>query len=328
MRLTLMAAAVMALVLALNIEFSSTQYAAAHYQQPSYHQQQSYQLVHYEDDDDDEVEHRGLGAVLAAILATKSFKLGFIKGLLFKPVALLVLAKLKVALLLGKPLALLVLKTILLKTLLGGLLLKIPLLLLAKKVLLLNLKFALIAKGLIGLKAPVILLFLAAAALGKGTGLLALLGKFKHFEDDNDYDYDYDYVSYSPPVSYGQPIYTPQLPSVPVHPSGYPQQQQQQQQQQQHQQQQQYQHGRKKRFIQFASSEQDDDDQDDNDVGEEEDDDVISQFRAARKNGDAYLLMASHFDQNSCGRRLICEIYEKPRSTLTDNEMLLQELFG
>ena len=318
MRLTLIAAAVMSLVLALQFERSDTQYAAAHSQ---YNYQPSYEVVHYEDDD--EVEHKGVGAVLAAILATKSFKLGFIKGLLFKPVALLVLAKLKVALLLGKPLALLVLKKLLLKTLLGGLLLKIPLLLLAKKVLLINLKFALIAKGLIGLKAPVILLFLAAAALGKGTGLLAALGKFKHhFIEEEEYDYGYE--DYTPPSGYGQPIYTPHIASVPVYPSGYDQHQVQQVHQQP---QQQHYHGRKKRFIQFAGHNSQDSREDD-DIDVEDEDDVINQFRAARQNGDAYLLMASHFDRNSCGRRLICEIYEKPRSTLTDNEILLQELFG
>lgn len=324
MRLTLIAASAVALVLAIQFQRIETQYAAP----PShYGYQPQYQLVHYDDDDDyDEVEHKGVGAVLAAILATKSFKLGFIKGLLFKPVALLVLAKLKVALLLGKPLALLALKTILLKTLLGGLLLKIPLLLLAKKVLLINLKFALIAKGLIGLKAPVILLFLAAAALGKGTGLLAALGKFTHhFVEEEEY-YDYNYDDYTPPTAYGQPIYTPQVATVPVYPSGYHQSPPQQL-QQQHQQQQQY-HGRRKRFVQFSAAQDSSEDSDEDDSDLEEEDDVISQFEAARKNGDAYLLMASQFDRNSCGRRLICEIYEKPRSTLTDNEILLQELFG
>jgi len=270
-----------------------------------------------------QVESKGLGAVLAAILATKSFKIGFLKGLLFKPVALLVLAKLKVALILGKPLALLVLKKLLLKTLLGGLLLKVPLILLAKKVLLakvLAVKFALVAKGLIGLKAPIILLFLAAAALGKGTGIAAILGKFNIFHEEDEYE-DYSYEDYSPPAAYGQPIYTPQIAAPQFASSALPQLPQQPQAQYL---------GRKKRFVQFRddSSEESGEEEQDEDSEEQEGDALVDQFEAARTNGDSYLLMASQFDDKSCGHRLICEVYQKPRSGLTDNEILLQELFG
>ncbi|KZR97518.1 putative Proteasome assembly chaperone 2, partial [Daphnia magna] len=64
----------------------------------------------------------------------------------------------------GKPFALLALKKLLLKAALGKLLLKIPLILLGGKAVILAkvlaLKFALVTKGLIGLKAPLALLFL------------------------------------------------------------------------------------------------------------------------------------------------------------------------
>ena len=247
----------------------------------------------YADDYDDQPRLQGVGTALAAILAIEKIKfLGVIKGLFLAPLALLALAKLKIMLILGKPLILLFLKKLLLKTLLGGLLLKLPLLLLAKKLALaklLALKFALIAKGLIGLKAPIILLIVGAAALGKG---LLTTGSFKQIPDDDySYGYGYDVPAYAPPVSYGTPIYTPHAP-----PSPY----------------------RKRRDIDDSSEESEEDDGDD----------IVSQFKAARSNGGAYLDMATHFDQQACGRRLMCEIYQKPRSSLSDNEIFLQELFG
>ena len=106
------------------------------------------------------------GTALAAVISSRKLGLGLgLKAILFKPLLLVALAKIKLALLLGKPLALLALKKLLLKKLLGKLLLKIPLILLKGKGLLvkmLALKFALVTKGLIGLKAPLAMLFLGA----------------------------------------------------------------------------------------------------------------------------------------------------------------------
>ena len=106
------------------------------------------------------------GTALAAVMSSRKLGLGLgLKAILLKPLLLVALAKIKLALLLGKPLALLALKKLLLKKLLGKLLLKIPLILLKGKGLLvkmLALKFALVTKGLIGLKAPLAMLFLGA----------------------------------------------------------------------------------------------------------------------------------------------------------------------
>jgi len=33
-------------------------------------------------------------------------------------------------------------------------------------------------------------------------------------------------------------------------------------------------------------------------------------------------------DDKACGRRLMCEVYSKPRNSLTEDEILLQEIFG
>ena len=57
-------------------------------------------------------------------------------------------------------------------------------------------------------------------------------------------------------------------------------------------------------------------------------DDIQLEFEAARTNGNAYLYMAAQFDEQSCGRRLMCEIYQKPHESLTEDEVLLQDIFG
>lgn len=61
---------------------------------------------------------------------------------------------------------------------------------------------------------------------------------------------------------------------------------------------------------------------------DESPDDVQLEFEAARTNGNAYLYMAAQFDEQSCGRRLICEIYQKSHDSLTEDEVLLQDIFG
>jgi len=61
---------------------------------------------------------------------------------------------------------------------------------------------------------------------------------------------------------------------------------------------------------------------------EESSDDIQLEFEAARTNGNAYLYMAAQFDEQSCGRRLMCEIYQKPHESLTEDEVLLQDIFG
>ncbi|KZS01393.1 putative Proteasome assembly chaperone 2, partial [Daphnia magna] len=146
------------------------------------------------------------GTALAAVISSRKFGLG-IKAVLLKPLLLVALAKIKFALLLGKPLALLAIKKLLLKAVLGKLLLKIPLILLKGKALLvkmLALKFALVTKGLLGLKAPLAMLFLGACALGSGLGLALALGATLHKLKEGSYEENY---------SYEQPYYPPPRPS-------------------------------------------------------------------------------------------------------------------
>jgi hypothetical protein len=52
------------------------------------------------------------------------------------------------------------------------------------------------------------------------------------------------------------------------------------------------------------------------------------EIEAARTNGHAYLYMAAQFDEQSCGRRLMCEVYQKPQGSRTDDELILQDIFG
>ena len=61
---------------------------------------------------------------------------------------------------------------------------------------------------------------------------------------------------------------------------------------------------------------------------EESPEDIQLEFEAARANGNAYIYMAAQFDEQSCGRRLMCEIYQKTHDSLTEDEVLLQEIFG
>jgi hypothetical protein len=56
--------------------------------------------------------------------------------------------------------------------------------------------------------------------------------------------------------------------------------------------------------------------------------DLKLEFEAARTNGNAYLFMAAQFDEQSCGLRLLCEVYQKPQESLTQDETLLQNLLG
>lgn len=323
------------------------------------------------------------GTALAAVISSRKFGLG-LKAILFKPLLLVALAKIKFALLLGKPLALLAIKKLLLKAVLGKLLLKIPLILLKGKALLvkmLALKFALITKGLLGLKAPLAMLFLGACALGSGIGLAVALGatlhKLKEQESYED-DYSYEEPGYAlppPRPAYGPPAYSAPAPyssastqsspfayspsaaytiSVPSYsqtyggsPSNYAS------------------HvnspapnfgaasfgsgfsdfgisvggsHRRKRDTENDSHSDSEDEQEEEsgeDVDESEEETIDEspenlqlEFEAARSNGNAYLYMAAQFDEQSCGRRLMCEIYQKPHGSLTEDEILLQEIFG
>ena len=64
------------------------------------------------------------------------------------------------------------------------------------------------------------------------------------------------------------------------------------------------------------------------DSNEESDDEIRTEFEAARENGDVYLHLAAQLDDKACGRRLMCEVYQKPKQTLTPDEILLQDIFG
>lgn len=305
------------------------------------------------------------GTALAAVISSRKFGLG-IKAVLLKPLLLVALAKIKFALLLGKPLALLAIKKLLLKAVLGKLLLKIPLILLKGKALLIKmlaLKFALVTKGLLGLKAPLAMLFLGACALGSGLGLALALGATLHKLKEGSYeeDYSYDEPYYPPPrPSYGAP---PAYPAPPAYRdasdyspdpayssptalyssgggtggtevysqsvgigansaySGYVNRNT---------------GNRMKRDYSAPSFLSIPEDRDVEESGEEDEEESIDEspedlqleFEAARTNGNAYLYMAAQFDDQSCGRRLICEIYQKPHESLTEDEILLQEIFG
>ncbi len=310
------------------------------------------------------------GTALAAVISSRKIglKLG-LKAILFKPLLLVALAKIKLALLLGKPLALLAIKKLLLKAVLGKLLLKIPLILLKGKALLvkmLALKFALVTKGLLGLKAPLAMLFLGACALGSGLGLALALGATLHkLKEHDSFEEDYDEPSYALPPPrpvYGAPIYSaPAAPSyAPPAPSYAPAPTQ---------------HpapyaqasgggggyggeyaasqqggggygvggggygGRRKRDADSSAETGGEEDENDDSAEETEEnsaeeeidenpEDIQLEFEAARTNGDAYIYMAAQFDEQSCGRRLLCEVYQKPHETLTEDEILLQDIFG
>ena len=71
-----------------------------------------------------------------------------------------------------------------------------------------------------------------------------------------------------------------------------------------------------------------DDDSDEDYYSDEDDEDIRTEFEAARSNGEAYLHLAAQVDDKGCGRRLMCEVYSKPRNSLTEDEILLQEIFG
>lgn len=300
------------------------------------------------------------GTALAAVISSRKLGLG-LKAILFKPLLLVALAKIKLALLLGKPLALLAIKKLLLKAVLGKLLLKIPLILLKGKALLvkmLALKFALVTKGLLGLKAPLAMLFLGACALGSGLGLALALGATLHkLKENESFEEEYEEHSYAlppPRPAYGAPAYSapsgsayapayasaaPAYPAPPA-PAPYAQptaagasyggdyaatsQQGAAA------------YGRRRRRDADDSAADDDDedasaeesDDSEEDEIDESPENIQLEFEAARTNGNAYIYMAAQFDEQSCGRRLLCEVYQKPHESLTEDEILLQDIFG
>jgi hypothetical protein len=280
------------------------------------------------------------------VISSRKFGLG-IKAVLLKPLLLVALAKIKLALLFGKPLVLLTLKKLLLDVVLGKLLLKIPLILLGGKALIakvLALKFALIAKGLIGLKAPLVLLFLGGFLKGalKGTGLgLAIAGGLLKLNDhgssaEDEYDEHYYALPPPPPPSYGAPSYYSAPASyssapAPVYSSPDPLYSQN------------YDAviseysgvgggydiGRKKRNAGRRNDDSEEEVEDsEEDLTDESPEDLKLEFEAARTNANAYLYMAAQFDEQSCGRRLMCEVYQKPQGSRTDDELILQDIFG
>ncbi|XP_057369474.1 uncharacterized protein LOC130690487 [Daphnia carinata] len=282
------------------------------------------------------------------VISSRKLGLG-IKAILLKPLLLVALAKIKLALLLGKPFALLALKKLLLKGALGKLLLKIPLILLGGKAVILAkvlaLKFALVTKGLIGLKAPLALLFLGGflkgaiggSGLGLALGLASSLLKLKGLGANEEHDEpSYTYVpppppAYSPSYSSAQSARAPPpySPASPVHSAGPS-----------------YSDnsganvGANHFGADYGSSASGhggdygvrrgkrDTEGSDEEFDEESVEDLQLEFEAARTNGNAYLYMAAQFDEQSCGRRLMCEIYQKPKESLTDDENILQDIFG
>ena len=323
------------------------------------------------------------GTALAAVISSRKLAGRGLKLLLFKPLLLVALAKIKFALLIGKPLALLAIKKLLLKAVLGKLLLKIPLILLKGKALLIKmlaLKFALVTKGLLGLKAPLAMLFLGACALGSGLGLALALGATLHKLKEDSYEEEYSYAeepyypppkpsygpSYSPPAyssssSYSSPDSAYSVPAVSYYSQsgrdetsngfgndvtaltvgigennnygtgysgfanikGFEGD---------------YEGKRQKRdYSTYLSSLINTDGKNESGEGGEESgeesidespENLQLEFEAARINGNAYLYMAAQFDDQSCGARLMCEIYQKTHKSLTEDEILLQEIFG
>ena len=61
---------------------------------------------------------------------------------------------------------------------------------------------------------------------------------------------------------------------------------------------------------------------------DESPEDVKLEIEAARTNIHAYLYMAAQFDEQSCGRRLMCEVYQKPQESVTEDELIIQDIFG
>jgi hypothetical protein len=301
------------------------------------------------------------------VMSSRKLGLGLkFKAILLKPLLLVALAKIKIALLLGKPLALLALKKLLLKAVLGKLLLKIPLILLGGKAVLLAkvfaLKFALVTKGLIGLKAPLALLFLGGFLKGalKGSGLglaLGLAGSLLKQTGHSSSGEEYDEPAYYAPPAYGHILPPPPPPSYgvsapyseplhlrgpdvyssgPVHSApayqsvtqdsgshfnvgtehsgiggGYD-------------------IGRKKRNAEERNDDDSEEEVEDSeeDFSEESPEELRREIEAARTNVHAYLYMAAQFDEQSCGRRLMCEVYQKPQGSVTEDELILQDIFG
>ena len=307
-------------------------------------------------------ELRDKHAVGKDVISSRKLGLGLkFKAILLKPLLLVVLAKIKLALLLGKPLALLALKKLLLKGVLGKLLLKIPLILLGGKAVLLAkvlaLKFALITKGLIGLKAPLALLFLGGFLKGalKGSGLglaLGLAGSLLKQTGHGSSGEEYDEPAYYAPPAYGQILPPPPPPSYgaavpysePLHlhaPPAYssapvysaPAYQSQYTQESsayygsEHSGYGRYDGGRKKRNADDSEEEEEVEDSEE-EFSEESPEELRLEIEAARTNVHAYLYMAAQFDEQSCGRRLMCEVYQKPQGSHTEDELILQDIFG
>ncbi|XP_057369475.1 uncharacterized protein LOC130690488 [Daphnia carinata] len=285
-----------------------------------------------------------------ALISSRKFGLGLKAGLL-KPLLLVALAKIKFSLLFGKPLVLLALKKLLLHAVLGKLLLKIPLILLGGKALLLTnilaIKFALIAKGLVGLKASLALLFLGGFLKGSlgGPGLTFILGlagsllkltglgaNQEEHDEPNFSSLMQNYVPARVPV-YGAPppgkagTSSPVVSASPIISgslgvkdfgigiSGFGNGV----------------NGSGGGYIGIRGKrEAKEENVGVNGEGIDADspEDVQLEFEAARTNGNAYLYIAAQFDEQSCGHRLICEVYQKPRESLTEDEILLQNIFG
>ncbi|XP_057369467.1 uncharacterized protein LOC130690483 [Daphnia carinata] len=306
-------------------------FCAVHFQPSHSHQPSGYNLKGLSETRYDHGKH-GID-----VISSRKFGIG-LKAILFKPLLLLALAKIKLALLVGKPLVLLALKKLLLKAVLGKLLLKIPLILLGGKALIakvLALKFALITKGLVGLKAPLVMLFLGGFLKGllKGTGLgLAIAGSLLKLKGHETSEEEYDDYYYPPVQSYVLPPPAYRAPAsygAPAAPSygsgaslggnhfesgisgfggGYG-------------------GGRKRRNVNDDESGEEIEDSEEDFSGESADD-LKLEFEAARTNGNAYLYMAAQFDEQSCGRRLMCEVYQKAHESLTEDEIILKDIFG
>ncbi|KAI9558859.1 hypothetical protein GHT06_015648 [Daphnia sinensis] len=295
-------------------------------------------------------KHVAAKTALISSASSRKFGLGLKAGLL-KPLLLVALAKIKFALLFGKPLVLLALKKLLLHAVLGKLLLKIPLILLGGKALLLTnilaIKFALIAKGLVGLKASLALLFLGGFLkgslggpgltfiLGLAGSLLKLTGLGANQEEHDEPSFSslmQNYVPARVPV-YGAPpsgkagTSNPVASASPINIgslgvkdfgigiSGFGNGV----------------NGSGGGYIGIRGKREVKEENvgvkgEGIDVDSPEDSQL--EFEAARTNGNAYLYIAAQFDEQSCGHRLICEVYQKPRESLTEDEVLLQNIFG
>jgi hypothetical protein len=221
----------------------------------------------------------------------------------------------------------------------------------------LALKFALITKGLIGLKAPLALLFLGGflkgALKGSGLGLAlglagSLLKQTGHGSSGEEYDEPAYYAppayghilppppppSYGAAVPYSEPLLLhaqPAYSSAPVYSAPASQSQYTQESSayygSEHSGYGRYDGGRKKRNADDSEEEEEVEDSEE-EFSEESPEELRLEIEAARTNVHAYLYMAAQFDEQSCGRRLMCEVYQKPQGSHTEDELILQDIFG